>query len=292
MLFFKKRKPQVEKYLGTGTPKIDNRSEAGSSGKLTEDEVAWMRVNYTCCPDCGYMLLEGPCGGGSQNWACSNPNCGSKFNNGGFFIERIGKRVVQMPKLAMSTFASSRHVKGKGYSYFDGPDAELVLLTLAFWVHRKPGLGRDNLEQVVVVPVPPEQFVGTTATLNDGMILASDVTRRQPKEDPYVGTVCKRQFSVVDGVLTSGKPVADPVKFVKVVCYSAATLLENGGERSSDADWEIVAIIASTVDEEPMHPLAMARNFLQKEGGTFAPYTAEQFAEAIYYWSTRVTVKS
>ena len=36
-----------------------------------------------------------------------------------------------------------------------------------------------------------------------------------------------------------------------------------------------------------MDPVTMARNFLEKPGGTFAPYTAQQFAEAIWFWSIR-----
>ena len=69
--------------------------------------------------------------------------------------------------------------------------------------------------------------------------------------------------------------------------YSAAALTENEGKRSGDFDWEIVAIIASPVETEPMNPLTMARNFLEKPGGTFCEYTAREFAEAVYYWSCR-----
>jgi hypothetical protein len=36
-----------------------------------------------------------------------------------------------------------------------------------------------------------------------------------------------------------------------------------------------------------MNPLTMARNFLEKPGGTFCEYTAREFAEAVYYWSRR-----
>ena len=36
-----------------------------------------------------------------------------------------------------------------------------------------------------------------------------------------------------------------------------------------------------------MHPVAMARNMLGLPGGSEATYTAEEFATAIVYWSTR-----
>ncbi len=43
------------------------------------------------CPDCEEQkLVEGPCGGLSINIYCTNPKCGSKFNDmGPFGIERI-----------------------------------------------------------------------------------------------------------------------------------------------------------------------------------------------------------
>ena len=40
-----------------------------------------------------------------------------------------------------------------------------------------------------------------------------------------------------------------------------------------------------------MPPVTMARNMLEKEGGTKSVYTAEEFAEAIYYWSQRIRIK-
>jgi len=56
--------------------------------------------------------------------------------------------------------------------------------------------------------------------------------------------------------------------------YHKDALLENGGERTTNCDWEVVAILASAIPNEPM-PLTMARNFLQKPGGTKSVYTAD-----------------
>ena len=72
------------------------------------------------------------------------------------------------------------------------------------------------------------------------------------------------------------------------VLYSAETLLENDGRRSGDVQWEVVCILASATENEPMDPLTMARNYLEKPGGTFADYSARDFAEAIWYWRRRV----
>mgnify|MGYP000104930427 CR=1 FL=1 len=67
-------------------------------------------------------------------------------------------------------------------------------------------------------------------------------------------------------------------------------LLENGGARSTDCDWEIVCVIASPVADEPLDPLTMARNMLAKPGGTPCGYTADAFAEAVWYWSRRARI--
>ena len=82
----------------------------------------------------------------------------------------------------------------------------------------------------------------------------------------------------------------EKANFAGAVLYSAETLLENNGQRSGDYDWEVVCILASTVESEPMDPLTMARNMLEKPGGTFADYSALDFAEAIWYWRQRVNV--
>lgn len=179
-------------------------------------------------------------------------------------------------RIAWTQFAAARHQQGSGHSWFSGSPGELVQLVHGRWHQRQPGFGRTNLDEVVVVPVPPERFHGTTVSLRDGMQLSAEVTRRRPHEDPYVKT-------------TANAP-ADPVTYAAVVLYSRALLLPE--EPSFDGDWGIVSLMAASRADEPMHPLTMARNMLEKAGGTKATYTAEQFAEAVYYWSQRVSVTS
>ena len=50
-----------------------------------------------------------------------------------------------------------------------------------------------------------------------------------------------------------------------------------------------LCLLAGAAETEPMDPLTMARNMLEKPGGTFVPYTAEEFALSIYFWSGRAT---
>lgn len=177
------------------------------------------------------------------------------------------------PTLAWSRFARERYVPGAGRARFLGSEAELLDLVREHWEARRPGQGRDGLDEVVVVPVPHDRFEGATVRIDDTTALSARFVRRQAHEEGYVE------------IAADGPP--EPVRHASVVLYSAPTLLENGGERSSDADWEVVALIASAVPEEPMDPLTMARNMLAKPGGTPCTYSAEEFAEAVWYWADR-----
>ena len=188
-------------------------------------------------------------------------------------------KMKKTPTLAWSTFALKQNEKGH-HSQFVGRKERLLELVRKHWHRRVPGTGRKDLKQVVVVPILEENLHRMFRTpwghVKDAHHLRAKVTRRQEHEDPYIEV--------------HGKGKRLKVKFAKVVLYSADTLLENDGERSSDADWEIVAILAGPWEKEPMSPLTMARNFLQAPGGTYASYTAWEFAYSIYFWSTFVKV--
>lgn len=178
--------------------------------------------------------------------------------------------------LGWSDFARQRYVAGSGHSFFEGTLEELLALVRKHWADRRPGTGRTGLDQVVVVPVPPERFVCSTVRINGGTPLFARFERRQAQEDGHVR-------------VTAAGP-REPARYAAVVFYSAGILLADGGRRSGDFDWEVVCIIASPVPDEPMDPLTLARNLLRKPGGTHCEYSARQFAEAIYYWSQRAHV--
>jgi hypothetical protein len=182
-----------------------------------------------------------------------------------------------MSTLGWSDFARRRHVPGGDHVWFEGTPEELLDLVREHWDRRRPGAGREGLDEVVVVPVPAERFVSGTVLVGDDTPLLAALECRQPHEEPFIR-------------VTAGGP-REPALFAAVVLYSAATLRENGGTRSGEFDWEVVSLQAGPVPDEPMHPITMARNFLQKPGGTFAPYTARQFAEAIWYWSRRAVAQ-
>jgi len=177
------------------------------------------------------------------------------------------------PSIGWSRFAWERHRPGTGHTWFDGTPEELLALIRRHWPERRPGTGRRDLNQVVIVPVPPDRFHGTTVLVDENTPLHAAFERRQPGEEGFIS------------VRAEGEP--EPVRYAGVVLYSAETLLENGGERSGPWDWEVVCLLASPVPDEPMDPVTMARNMLGRPGGTPCRYTAEQFAEAVWYWSRR-----
>lgn len=182
---------------------------------------------------------------------------------------------MSVPSIGLSDFARARNQKGAGYSYFDGSWDELIELVRAGWHQRRPGAGRADTSKVVLVPMPcPERFVSTSVLVSEDTRLEARLTRRQPGEDPFI------QVLALDGP-------PEPVRFAQVVLYSREALLENGGVRSTDCEWEIVSLVASPVEDEPMSPSTMARNMLARPGGTPATYSAEDFARAIDYWARR-----
>lgn len=172
--------------------------------------------------------------------------------------------------MGWSEFALGRHKPGTGYSYFQGSQAELLGLVQQNWDQRRPGVGRSNLDEVVIVPMPSARFMTTTIAVDGDTELKAQEYRRREGEDPYVRVTANGQ--------------AQPANFAQVVLYSKDTLGKND-ERSRMTDWEIVTIIASPVENEPMDPVTMMRNMRGKAGGTQVNYSAEQLLDSIDFWS-------
>ena len=102
------------------------------------------------------------------------------------------------------------------------------------------GTGETGLDRKVVIPVKDAVgFFLPTAKLEEDLPLRAHATRRQAGEDLHVEVFLDSE----DAKRFKIEP--EIAKFVKIVCYSADALLENNGERSTDCDWEIVAILGS-----------------------------------------------
>jgi len=78
-----------------------------------------------------------------------------------------------------------------------------------------------------------------------------------------------------------------PATQVRIICY-AHDLLAKDGDNSTDANFEVITILAEIGEKAPMPPVTMARNFLNAAGGTKGDFTPQQFAESIMYWAQHV----
>lgn len=180
-------------------------------------------------------------------------------------------------KIGWSNFARGRHKKDNGYSYFDGTDEALFQLIRDNWDARVVGAGATDIEKVCVVPIerPVAGFYCPMVEVDRAVNLVAEVVQRRPGEESHVR------------VTANGPEIA--AKFVKVVLYSAQTLIDEREERSGDFDWEIISIMASPVADEPVPPQTMARNQLLMQGGSPRHYTSEEWARSVWYWSQYVT---
>ena len=178
--------------------------------------------------------------------------------------------------VAISDFARGRHRPDSGLSYYDGPMSDVLKLVKENWSKRRPGSGRKNLDEVVVVPVPPAKFFTTTVPVQEETSLHARFGKRREHEEAYLS------------VMSEGEAI--PASFAKVVVYSKETLAENK-ENSGDADWEVVSLVASPVENEPMNPVTMMRNMKGKPGGSQVNYSTEELLDSIEFWSKHTKVK-
>jgi hypothetical protein len=194
------------------------------------------------------------------------------------------------PTIGWSDFAKKQHTPESGNSFTTLDALSVVGLVLLCWDARVPGAGEKDLSRKVLVPLPEytyEYFRCPRVELTPDLPLKARVAQRQEGEDYYVETYVDGDEADRLGIELKYSPVTS----VNVVCYSKEALLDNGGTRSTNCDWEIVCLLASGRKNEKMEPLTMARNYLEKPGGTFTDYTAREFAEAIYEHSTNRGVR-
>ena len=190
--------------------------------------------------------------------------------------------------IGWSEFGLNYHTRDSGNSYSHLSESQIIDLVKQGWKDRYPGQGETGIDRKVVVPIQPlinAFFCPPRARLVLGMEVKAEIKVRQAGEDPFVETYVEEAEARKHDAFAEM-----PASHVEIVCYSAEALMENGGTRTTDCDWEIVTILAA-FRKEPMTPLAMARNFLEMPGGTKGVYSAQEFAEAIYYHSGRRGLK-
>lgn len=157
-----------------------------------------------------------------------------------------------------------RQTKDSPFSYYDGPLDEVIEMLEEHWDERTPG----KQEGSWVIKVDPFKFYTGVILLEEGQPVTGACERRSPDEEPYIQL--------------RSEGMKAPANYVMLVVY------ENRAIGVADDGYTLVTIIASLVENEPMHPQAMMRNQKGLVGGTKAHYTSEEWADAVHYWSNKV----
>lgn len=140
-------------------------------------------------------------------------------------------------KIAFSQFFLDQKEKGNTSTY-SLPEKNVIQLVECNWGLRIPGTGETGLDRKVLVPVPPEGFYCPwVAKIAPGLPIKTRVVQRQTGEDYYLEHFITKQAAKKLCIVPS------PAKAVSIVCYSAEALLENGGNRSSNAEWDNISTI-------------------------------------------------
>lgn len=188
-------------------------------------------------------------------------------------VTKHGVPVVE-GKIAVSEFARTFNTPQNGNTHYEGDWQELLSLVEHCWEHQERGLGSVDGD-VVLVTVPEAGFFSSVVEITEANkhLVFREETVRQEGENPVM-------LTFLEGEKT-------PASAVQVVCYRA-DVLQQDDDRSSDAEWEIIAVIDKGV---PMHPETMERNSNHEAGGTLRVYTDEEWAVSEKFWSTHAYVK-
>ncbi len=187
-------------------------------------------------------------------------------NKNGYRKSIATTKEEKMKKIGLNDLVR-RQTGDSKYSHFRGTWKELVELVESHFDEARQGY-RDG---VLLIPLPSGNFFSGVVELSESTPLYAKFAARRKDEEPYLQVTAAGEKS--------------PAKAVEVIIYRHDVL---GDDATAEAEWEIVSLNArSTVEPESMTPITMARNFLGLVGGTWAEYTAQEFAESILFWSKR-----
>lgn len=174
-------------------------------------------------------------------------------------------------KIAISDFQrKSRRTK---YGVDGKKWPEIIKLVKENWDKQVSGTGSVN-NDTILVPVPADSFTTSILTITPELVDQVETIEyiRRKGEEPVPYKIIR-----VDSY--------PPAKVVKVVVYRADVLAKDN-DRSSDAEWEIVAVLRQPEENVPMDLETMKRNSENKAGGTYREYTKEQWDSAEQFWNT------
>lgn len=184
--------------------------------------------------------------------------------------------LVRKGAVAPSSFL--REVNDRpGSRRYSGTLEELSELVRKYFSNQEPGTGSvDN--DVLLITLPTEGFLTNIVPITEenAPLIETSWQARVEGEAPVARMILRSRERFEAGS-------------VKIVVYRADTLARDSG-RSSDAEWEMVAILSQPTENVPMHPNTMLRNYRHEAGGTYREYSAEEWATAYEFWSRHVSL--
>lgn len=184
--------------------------------------------------------------------------------------------MVEKDAVKAGAFIKSFSIPGSGNSYFDGTWEELEQIVQENFKDNEPGSGSVNGD-VLLINIPADRVLSSVIEITDANrhLVVDEEHVRQEGEAPVVRKVIKADMV--------------PARFAQVVVYRADVLEQDSG-RSTDAEWEMVALLGKIDEVEPMHPTTMLRNTNHEEGGTYREYTDKEWADAYEYWDNHAYI--
>ena len=180
-----------------------------------------------------------------------------------------------MARIGISEFVKRQTPQSK-YNHFEGDWGTLVQLVENQWENRRVS---PHNRGVLLVPIPEDKlhrFWSGIVPVREHSRLRAEFSPRMAGEAPFI------QVEIVGGQKVQARRA-------EIILYSHETLeKDNDAPPTREADYYIISVNAyATTEDEPMSPMTMARNFLGLKGGTRpeTPYSAEEFARSILYWS-------
>ena len=194
-------------------------------------------------------------------------------------VESHGQ-MVRKGQVGSSDFVKGFSIREGMNSYYDGSWEDLQSLVKKNFADNEPGTGSEGGD-VLLINVPSENFYTSIVEVDESnkhLVEEVEYVRREGEAPVYM--------KVIRGI---EKP---PATDTQIVVYRADTLAKDGGERSTEDEWEIVSVNAQIERETPMHPTTMLRNSNNEEGGTQRNYTDKEWSDAHEYWKNHAYIET
>jgi hypothetical protein len=150
--------------------------------------------------------------------------------------------------------------------------------TVEQWTERNLHNFTQGYRQGVILVHMPSDLVGNFrcgVTPNENAISFETIYEARREGEQAFGI----RVAVVEE-----KPAA---KYVDIILYHVDVMAEDPLNDIEELGlWNIVSVNCRLEEREyPIPALTMARNYLEEAGGTAADYSADQFADSIWFWS-------